>query len=84
MSKPRTITMHFDADWRNKAMHETNHDEWYRALGRLATWGMGYDTVDIYPDGHDMTAVYKHIEGDTTHKFVIGAIWHGDQYGFHS
>lgn len=81
MSEPRTVTLHFDHDWRNKAMAETNHDEWYRALGRLASWGRDH-SVDIYPDGHDMTAVYKHNDGET--RFVIGAIWHGDHYGFHS
>lgn len=81
----RSATLHFDDAWRNQAIAETNHDEFYRAAGRLATWGMGYDNVDIYTDGsHDMVAVFRRLGGEVTHKFVIGAVWDGTRYGFHS
>lgn len=59
--------------------------EFHSAIGYLATWGGdGYTHSDIHVqnDG-DMMAVFTN-EHDPTRKYVIGAIWRDDTYGFHS
>lgn len=83
MSTNRTVIIHMDAVQQQTMQHETDHTEWYRAIGYLSTWNMTFSTVNIYKDGDtDLYAVYSDEAGDT--KYVIGAVWHGDHYGFHS
>ena len=54
------------------------------AIGYLSTWNLSYPTVNIFRDGgNDLVAVYRK-DGDEDRKYVIGAVWHGEQYGFHS
>lgn len=55
----------------------------WTAIGYLSTWNTSYPDVHIYRDGAtDLTAVYRNEEGRT--QYVIGAVWHGEHYGFHS
>jgi hypothetical protein len=57
----------------------------WHAIGYLSTWSMdSYPYVKIFRDGKesDLVAVYHNAEGDR--KYVIGAVWHIDNYGFHS
>lgn len=59
----------------------------FTAIGYLAQWaiaGQNYPNVRItvQNDG-EMLAVYTNPE-DSTKRYVIGAVWHGDHYGFHS
>lgn len=83
MAETRTITIHMDAVTQNKMIEAADPDLWWRALGYLSTWNMTYPTVDIYQDGEtDMTAVYSDEQGNR--RYVIGAVWHEDHYGFHS
>ena len=80
----------------NKLQERADNNPVLRAIGRLSTWalpnempleGTGqYDTVDIRcadADSPELVAVYS----SSTHPavgYVIGAIWHGDHFGFHS
>ena len=53
------------------------------AIGYLSTWNLSYPICNIYTDGDtDFTAVY--LDDTGTRQYVIGAVWHGEHYGFHS
>lgn len=55
----------------------------WEAIGYLSTWNLSYPYVTIHRDGtDDLVAVYRDVEGDR--QYVIGAVWHGEHYGFHS
>ena len=58
-------------------------DKLWTAIGYLSTWNLSYPTVNIFRDGgDDLVAVYRNDAGEKT--YVIGAVWHGEHYGFHS
>jgi hypothetical protein len=59
-------------------------DKLWGAIGYLSTWNLDYHKVAINRDGRseDLVAVYW--KPDNTVGYVIGAVWHGDHYGFHS
>lgn len=80
----RTVTIYMDSETQVAMQHATDHDEWFRALGRLCAWMLNtYPNVAIYADGQtNMTAVYTDAEGN--YGFTLGAFWHGDRYDFHS
>ena len=85
MAEQRTVTIHINAVQQQTMQHNTNHDEWFRAIGRLSVWNMTYPTVNIYPDDKtDMVAVYLTEQGER--GYVIGAVWNDttNTYGFHS
>ena len=83
MSETRQMTLHIDAVQQTVMKDVVGNDEFFDTIGYLSTWNMTYPTVDIYSDGDlDMVAVYKDENKDT--KYVIGAVWHEDHYGFHS
>ena len=57
-------------------------DKLWTAIGYLSTWNLSYPTCRIFRDGDtDLVAVYLK-DGDR--MYTIGAVWHGDHYGFHS
>ena len=89
MDHTRTITIHIPQTAAHEAMQQVGVINWERAIGYLSTWAMHnpeYQTCEIHQDFHgegtDMVAVYK--DADGTRRFVIGAVWHDDHYGFHS
>jgi hypothetical protein len=58
-------------------------DKLWTAIGYLSTWNLSYPTVNIYRDrDNDLVAVY--LDGNEDRKYVIGAVWHDDDYGYHS
>lgn len=58
-------------------------DKLWTAIGYLSTWNLSYPTVNIYRDrDNDLVAVYHKEDGERA--YVIGAVWHGTDYGFHS
>ena len=58
-------------------------DKLWDAIGYLSTWNQSYPKVCIYRDrDNDLVAVYLNDAGET--KYAIGAVWHGEHYGFHS
>lgn len=59
--------------------------KFFDAIGYLSTWGVGgYDSLSLHvqSDG-EVIAVYTE-STKPEKKYVIGAIWHGEHYGFHS
>lgn len=83
MSEERIVCIHIDAVTQTQMKEIVGHDEWIKAIGYLSTWNMTFPKVDIYADGEtDMIAVYLNDEG--VKSYSIGAVWHGDHYGFHS
>jgi hypothetical protein len=38
----------------------------------------------IYNDGKDADLVAHYYKENGSHGYTIGAVWHGDDYGFHS
>lgn len=83
MAEQRTITLDMDGVQQATMQNATDHTEWFRAVGRLATWNMTFPAVTIRADGEtDMIAVYYDDQG--RRGYVIGAVWHEDHYGFHS
>lgn len=58
-------------------------DKLWQAIGYLSSWNMSYPTVRIFRDGgDDLVAAYFKEDGER--GYVIGAVWHGEHYGFHS
>ena len=58
-------------------------DKLWSAIGYLSTWNTSYPYVQIHRDHDtDLTAVY--LDADQKCRYVIGAVWHGEHYGFHS
>jgi len=59
----------------------------YDAIGYLSTWspiGYPFCEISISGDEHELIAVYFNAERDYTRRYVIGAVWHEDHFGFHS
>lgn len=55
----------------------------WHAIGYLSTWNLSYESVVIYRDRDaDLVAIYH--KEDKEQPYVIGAVWHGEHYGFHS
>jgi hypothetical protein len=84
MSINRTIDLGLSAsDIIEIATSIGTYDKLWQAIGYLSTWNQSYPKVCIYRDrGNDLLAVYLNDAGET--KYVIGAVWHDDHYGFHS
>jgi len=58
-------------------------DKLWQAIGYLSSWNMSYPTVRIFRDYKtDLIAAY--LDADGGRQYVIGAVWHGEHYGFHS
>jgi hypothetical protein len=60
------------------------HEHLWKAIGYLSQWASGtYPNANIYSDGGcDLVAHYS--DPDCGRQYTIGAVWHGDHYGFHS
>jgi hypothetical protein len=58
-------------------------DKLWEAVGYLSTWNMEVPIVRIHRDG-DTDLVATYLKGDGELYYVIGAVWHGTHYGFHS
>lgn len=83
MAETRNVLIQIDATKRTQMQAATDSNEWFRAIGYLSTWNMTFPTVEISPDGEtDLVAVYR--DEDSNVRYVIGAVWHDDHYGFHS
>ena len=79
----RTVNLNLSKDDIVQFAETIGLDKLWGAIGYLSTWNMSYPTCNIYPDGDtDMVAVYLNEQGER--GYVIGAVWHGDHYGFHS
>lgn len=81
----RTVTINLTSnDMTQIAETIGTWEKLWHAIGYLSTWNLSFTTCLIYRDGKDadLVAVYSDDDGNT--KYVIGAVWHEDHYGFHS
>ena len=80
----RTVEIHLEPEDQKAIAEITTHHRLQEAIGYLSSWSISsYPLVKIWPDGNgDLVADYFDECGAL--KYVIGAIWHGDHYGFHS
>lgn len=83
----RTTRFNLDADTIEKIVEITGHEQYFRALGYLSTWNMSHTFCEIIGGAYDgdaqLVATYrKEANGPITYQ--IGAVWHGDHFGFHS
>ena len=84
MADQREVLILMDSAQQTQIMEEVGRQNFYAAIGYLSTWNMSYGFVTITQDGDtDMVAVYRDTADGPT-KYVIGAVWHEDHYGFHS
>ena len=84
MADQREVRILMDATQQTQIMEEVGRQNFFAAIGYLSTWNMSFGFVQITQDGDtDMVAVYKNTADGPT-KYVIGAVWHDDHYGFHS
>ena len=84
MADQREVLILMDSAQQTQIMEEVGRQNFYAAIGYLSTWNMSYGFVRITQDGDtDMVAVYRDTADGPT-KYVIGAVWHEDHYGFHS
>lgn len=76
-----------DADAFEQLRGRTNRLKVFEAIGYLSTWAMESETfprVTIWCDStqDEMTATYW--KADDSVGYVIGAVWNGSAFGFHS
>jgi hypothetical protein len=76
-----------DADAFDKLCERTNRLKVYEAIGYLSTWcatSDAYPRMTIWCDStqDEMTATYW--KADDSVGYVIGAVWNGSAFGFHS
>ena len=76
----RTIQLQID----DERIKHGNFKERDAAIGYLSAWAAHlYPNCCIRNDGtDDLVAVYKNESGEI--KYVIGAVWRGDRYSYHS
>ena len=84
MADQREVLILMDATQQTEIMEAVGRQNFFEAIGYLATWNMSFGFVQITQDDTtDMVAVYRDTERGLT-KYIIGAVWHDDHYGFHS
>lgn len=84
MAEERNVRLVIDATDQTRICAEVGRKEYWEAIGYLSSWNMTFPICEIYCEyaTPDLVAVYKDENG--VRGYVIGAVWHGDHYGFHS
>lgn len=81
----RTVEIFMGQEEHEKIEAITGSKELFKALGYLSTWASdSYPKVNIYANANDGELTACYLDKDGNRGYVIGAIWHGDYYGFHS
>ena len=75
----RTVIIHTDKP------EDVPFKPYFMAIGHLADWAAErYPYAEIYADGkNDLIAYYREKPGEQS-RYVIGAVWRGTEYSFHS
>ena len=86
MAESRVINLHINAVDKTKVCETSGASKFFDAIGYLSTWNMTYPTVDIYiADSGEVPELFaRYLDESGDSKYVIGAVWHGDHFGFHS
>ena len=84
MAEQREVLIRMDSTQLTQIKEAVGPSNFYGALGYLSQWNLTYGFVEITQDDTtDMVAMYGDTPGGPV-KYVIGAVWHDDHYGFHS
>ena len=82
----RAVNLKFDTDQMHATIALVGTEEFDRALSYLSTWNMSFPVVDVYIMDDELNAVYRrrpYEDGDPP-GYVIGAVFNGTKFGFHS
>lgn len=85
----RTIELSIDADKHVEMAEIAGNAELLKAIGYLSQWNMNLKKVRIiggvYDGKPELVATYwRHTTEGEPIAYQIGAVWHGDHFGFHS
>lgn len=85
----RTITMNLEPDTMIAMAEIAGNAELFKAIGYLSQWNMNMGDVrlvgGVYDGNPEIIATYwRDYKNDQTIAYQIGAVWHGDHFGFHS
>jgi len=85
----RTIELAIDADTMVSIAEITGNKELFNAIGYLSQWNLPLSKVrligGVYDGNPELIATYwRHSTEGEPIAYQIGAIWHGDHFGFHS
>lgn len=86
----RTIELAIDADTLMALADASSNAELFKAIGYLSQWNMNMAKVRIlggvYDGNPELTATYWRHAGNDPQPiaYQLGAVWHGDHFGFHS
>lgn len=85
MSESRTVDYAFNAAELTELHEQVGIEHVQKALGYLSTWNFTFPKVRIWIDVKqcEIIATYFREDGATV-GYCIGAVWHGDHFGFHS
>ena len=88
-SPSRNIGFGIDADTMVAIAEITGNAELFKAIGYLSQWNLNLARVRIiggvYDGTPELIATYwRHNEHDQPIAYQLGAVWHGDHFGFHS
>lgn len=83
----RSIELAVEAETLTSIAEITGNGELFRALGYLCQWNLSLGKVRVIGGIHDgvpeLIASYWRDESQPV-AYQLGAIWHGDHFGFHS
>ena len=86
----RTIELCIDPDTLVAIAEITGNAELFKAIGYLSQWNMPLAKVRIiggvYDGNPEIIATYWRHAGNDPQPiaYQLGAVWHGDHFGFHS
>lgn len=86
----RNIELCLDGDTYLEMSEITGNAELFKAIGYLSQWNMNLAKVRIiggvYSGNPELTATYWRYNNNEpqTIAYQIGAVWHGDRFGYHS
>lgn len=86
----RKIELCIDAEAHVRISEIAGNAELFKAIGYLSQWNMNLARVriigDVYSGSPEIIATYWRYDTDEDQPiaYQIGAVWHGDHFGFHS
>jgi hypothetical protein len=82
----RVINLCLSAEEIETISEATSYDKLMAAIAYLSTWnvtGFRGVTINLGSSPNDLCAFYYDPDS-SQRRYVIGAVWHDDHYGFHS
>ena len=85
----RTVEFGLEPETLTAIAEITGNQELFQAIGYLSQWSLPLSRVRIiggvYDGNPELVATYwRHSTEGEPIAYQIGAVWHGDHFGFHS